>query len=1142
LKRHFGKDRRDCHRLAGAWLFTIVLLATCTPGLAAHARVLQSALARRCLPISGTQEAALNIAAPADGTLRIHIEERGISTVATLDDDSTTASASPVDRFGTIVLTAVTGRSQIRRVRVRVDDSQDIPGQVCVSADLIPASERVLGEAEREFAIAGRAVQARNWEASFEAYLRAARGFDDLRLRRPAAMARHAMAELAYLRFDRKRDAYALAVAALADYGSAPDPIMVGLLAGLQAKALLDMPGRDPRLAAPAVREQLSIARRYDVTSGVGARELPRLDILTGFVEFLLDAPEQARALFAQAAQRCRELQDWDCYAMSTQNLAQLAEESNNYASALSAYADALRLLPPTLDPKLTGDISTNLGRLQGVVGLFSNSEQSQAAAMRAYARLGDCRGVRLSLSRSGKLLVQVGSLADAENDLEQAASLDCTALLGLTHASVVPNTDGPPTVEARSPRYASAATRDAHERLCERPLDAETLATENKVILFNALESLGEALILEGEFASAGRCLDAAQRYADNSRSQIRLANARGTLLLERNDPNGARVAFEHALYTADEAHLPATYEHRGSAQLGAVKAQLLAGNAADSLPGSYRVLQASIARGDIDQTITSLRLIAAGYRGSGKSAAAAHTLQVAADLIEAVPIDELDGEQRATFLATQHTVFAELTDLFAAASATDDSAAWLAFEASERGRARSLRYALTQSTRDAASPIDAPPVAKYQQLLREVVHITAQNDTSEAQTALIEKIGGAARRERGVTEPLDRLQLTRTLRQLNATLVEYAVGSHDMFAFIVDANGTHVVRLGDSREIASASADLRDRLRDAETAPSDVRVAAARLARLVLWPLTGFLSGQHIVFVPDDSLHTVPLAALPWSSDSAQQLVLQHAETAIIPSALFLMRVHSQATAHSEAPRIELIGDPVFRVSDWRRECIDTEASQTKTTPHPTRTLSDWTQSLPRLPGTRAEVTGIGKLARESRPASRIETLIGCAAVPTALRKAANIDVDLLHIATHARIDAQRPRLSALALSPEAGTDGSASAFGLLDILGLKLNSRLVVLSACETSRGRLLPGEGVLGPAQAFLQAGSAAVLASYWRVDDQITSSFMQRFYKYLLTDRLSASAALRKAQLDRAAAATTYEWAAFALYGWPDSSI
>jgi CHAT domain-containing protein len=97
-------------------------------------------------------------------------------------------------------------------------------------------------------------------------------------------------------------------------------------------------------------------------------------------------------------------------------------------------------------------------------------------------------------------------------------------------------------------------------------------------------------------------------------------------------------------------------------------------------------------------------------------------------------------------------------------------------------------------------------------------------------------------------------------------------------------------------------------------------------------------------------------------------------------------------------------------------------------------------------------------------------------------------------------------------------------------------------VVLSACDTSRGRLLPGEGVLGPAQAFLQSGSASVLASYWRVDDEATSSFMQRFYRYLLLDHLPAAAALRRAQLDQAEASPSYDWAAFALYGLPDAVI
>jgi len=293
--------------------------------------------------------------------------------------------------------------------------------------------------------------------------------------------------------------------------------------------------------------------------------------------------------------------------------------------------------------------------------------------------------------------------------------------------------------------------------------------------------------------------------------------------------------------------------------------------------------------------------------------------------------------------------------------------------------------------------------------------------------------------------------------------------------------------------------------------------------------------------VFVPDDALHTIPFNVLPWSSNSGDQLVLQHAEVSIVPSALFLASTRRMTSARSNTPRMVLIGDPVFRISDWRRQCADVAPVQA-TVLHVARTMEDWTESLPRLPGSREEVLMIARFARQSRSGSRVETLLGCGAVPSALRQAASEHVDLLHIATHARVDAQRPRLSALALTPEAADGSPASAFGLLDILGLKLDSSLVVLSACETSRGRLLPGEGVLGPAQAFLQAGAASVVASYWRIDDQVTSRFMQRFYKFLLVDHLPASTALHRAQVDEAAASPSYDWAAFALYGWPDAGI
>jgi CHAT domain-containing protein/tetratricopeptide (TPR) repeat protein len=1082
---------------------------------------------------------ALELASPGDGLLRVEVQERGISTVSELAGVPASASSSPIDRLGTVALVAPIHSGERARVAIHVADSREITAEVCVAADLIAPSDHLRIQAETAFAAAGHATHESDWESAFRLYLSAARAFDQLGLRESAAMARHAMAELAYLRFDRKRDTSALASEALDGYPSSASPALRGELAELIAKTIVDMPGNDPVEIAPLARRWLGIAHRYESADRAGARELPRIEILEGYLNYVLNELEPARASFAEAATRCRDLRDWDCYATANQNLAQLAEQSRDYSFALSIYADALRRLPPELDPKLTADIWNNLGRLQGVVGLFSASERSHTAAMRAYAALGDCQGVRRSLVRVGNLLVHIGNLADAQSDLAQAASLDCPGLL----ASVAGPTGQPLIEPIKDPtpvrRDGRESNRVSFEHPCAQPLDPGPMTRETKAVVFSSVLSLGNAAMLTGDAEQVWHCLNAAELYTPSSRNQVRLANVRGAAFLERHDPARARAAFTEALRIADQAGLPPTYEYRRSAQIGLVKAMQLAGQGRESLDSANQALAVSTASGDIESTITSLRLVATAYRSSGQASAAIRVLQVASDLIEAVPIDELDGEQRATFLASQHTVFAELTDIFAS-EGTDDSRMWLAFEASERGRARSLRYALNQQTRDAASPLGAPPSAKYRQLLDEVVATTSRERTSSSSTTLIDEIDRLAVRESATATPIDRSQVERTLGQLDATLVEYASASNEMLAFVLNGARLRVVHLGDRQAIARAAADLRDRLRDHETPANEVRAAAAELARRVWWPVTPYLGDGRIVVVPDDGLHTVPLAVLPWSA-SGSDMVVQHAETAVIPSALFLTRVRPNASAHTEAPKIGLVGDPVFRVADWRRECTEPNTALVRSGAL-SRGLSSWTESLPRLPGTRLEITAIARLAHESRPASRIETLVGCAAVPTELRKVADSDIDLLHIATHARIDAQRPRLSALALTPQSPTDTSASTFGLLDILGLKLNSKLVVLSACDTSRGRLLAGEGVLGPAQAFLQAGSAAVLASYWKVDDQITSAFMQRFYKYLLVDRLSASAALRKTQLESAASGKSYEWAAFSLYGWPDSSI
>jgi len=75
------------------------------------------------------------------------------------------------------------------------------------------------------------------------------------------------------------------------------------------------------------------------------------------------------------------------------------------------------------------------------------------------------------------------------------------------------------------------------------------------------------------------------------------------------------------------------------------------------------------------------------------------------------------------------------------------------------------------------------------------------------------------------------------------------------------------------------------------------------------------------------------------------------------------------------------------------------------------------------------------------------------------------------------------------------------------------------LVVLSACDTGRGRAQSGEGLIGLRRSFLLAGAKSVVSSLWAVPDQETAELMDLFYRNLWQKRLGRHAALRAAQLE-----------------------
>ena len=189
----------------------------------------------------------------------------------------------------------------------------------------------------------------------------------------------------------------------------------------------------------------------------------------------------------------------------------------------------------------------------------------------------------------------------------------------------------------------------------------------------------------------------------------------------------------------------------------------------------------------------------------------------------------------------------------------------------------------------------------------------------------------------------------------------------------------------------------------------------------------------------------------------------------------------------------------------------------------------LSDYGAAARPLPYAEREVNGVGDLWPE-----KVDRLWGATATREAVLQAnatgqlANYDI--LHFAAHAVIDPLSPAQSRVLLNSEPLT--------FADILTLRLNARVVTLSACDSAIGREQPGDELMTLGRAFFYAGSRSVIASLWPVEDEATGDLMKRFYGHLVAGK-GAAQALRTAQLEMAGAGyVPYQWAAFVVMGLP----
>ncbi|RMF72463.1 MAG: CHAT domain-containing protein [Acidobacteria bacterium] len=259
-------------------------------------------------------------------------------------------------------------------------------------------------------------------------------------------------------------------------------------------------------------------------------------------------------------------------------------------------------------------------------------------------------------------------------------------------------------------------------------------------------------------------------------------------------------------------------------------------------------------------------------------------------------------------------------------------------------------------------------------------------------------------------------------------------------------------------------------------QAADAGARADGRRLAAL-LAPLSPRLaSARRLWLVPDRELALVPFAELPWpEADGASR------DDRRLGDAIEIGRLTRPAPPPRDVPR----AGPVLLAG------------------------------VPRL----ASGQGLADLAwsaweldhvADAWSTRAVEVLVGESFRDDTLLRALDKGPAIVHVASHAVASTADPERAGIVLS-------GGRYLRPPEIRTLPLRRALVVLSACRTGEGELVPGAGVIGLSSAFAEAGAGGIVMSLWTVDDAATARLMVAFHDHLRRGRdpVAALAAARR---------------------------
>ena len=296
-------------------------------------------------------------------------------------------------------------------------------------------------------------------------------------------------------------------------------------------------------------------------------------------------------------------------------------------------------------------------------------------------------------------------------------------------------------------------------------------------------------------------------------------------------------------------------------------------------------------------------------------------------------------------------------------------------------------------------------------------------------------------------------------------SAVLEFFLGEKKSYEVLISSNQLTV------RDLPSR-ADLEDSLRAylkvLSTPPKGKfpgLAAARRIYRDLISPLEGQLpnSLQSLIIIPDGILCYLPFETLVRgdSDEGPGKFLIERCQVSYAPSVSSLALLARPKSAERAPRRILAFGNPAYS------PCTSSKTTSSQEHGDVLREIyQDNGFDFSELPYSEKEVLQIAQIF----PRKSVDIYTGSDAKEEVVKKAPLTDYGIIHFACHGFLDESAPQRSALvlSLSDNLEEDGFLQA---REIYELRLNADLVVLSACQTGRGRLENGEGVLGLPRMF-----------------------------------------------------------------------